>query len=1021
MLSAPQSVFASFRLDPGNACVWRGAEMLSLTPKAFAVLQYLVAHPGQLVTKEVLLSAIWPGMTVSEAVLKVCLSEIRKALGDTVKTPRFIATVHRRGYRFIAPVTEAEPAEAQDTTGTLRRLPEAATLRVTPGLVGRKAALAQLHGSLAKALQGKRQVMFVTGEIGMGKTTLVEAFVAQVTAEMPARVMQGQCVEHYGSGEAYLPVLEALERLCSATRSERLLALLYQRAPMCLAQMPWLLTPADRGVLRSELVGATQERMLREMAEAFEVLTADTPLILVLEDLHWSDYATLDLLALLARRREPARLMVLGTYRPADVMVRGHPLPSVQQELHIHGQCEEVALTFLSLSEVARYLAMRFPQHGFPDEFAQMIHWRTDGNPLFIVSVVESLVAQGLLKQCGERWELRGRREDVAVELPESLRHIIEQQLERLRPEAQQVLEAASVVGVKFGAGAVAAGLEGETTLIEEQCDRLVQQQFLRSEETQEWSDGTVTVCYSFRHALYQQVLYQRLTVARRLRLHQRVGDYLERAYAAGAEDMAAQLVMHFSQGRDHRRTVQYLRCAAESAAQRYANREATGYLTRAMALLDKLPQGEQPAIRLVVLAQRAKVRNSMGDLRGAAEDFTTLAAEAHRQGQVNEEVKAWLAAASALSWVDRARCRAALERAVALSAKVTDALLRAHIRAYWGHWYARFRGWREEDAEACATVIAAARQVGERGLLSLHVARSCYFQYARSDYQAVCRTADEGLPLALDAGQHFDYLYCQYYRAQALLHLGQWGDMLYTLRDGLHMAERNGHHLAQQLLQLAMVWLHEQAGDFASARALGEHVLAQAQATQHTTGYLFSLMLLGCAHHGLGQAEHAWHCFSAILQQLEHDPDVLEWIFQMPLRHALGEYWLSQAALEPARQEAKCLCELAAQPGERTYLALGKSALAKIALAEQQWEQAESELLQALAVLEGAEAPLAAWRVYATAAQLYEQRGRSMEARQYRTRSAAVRTQLADSLGNALELRQSLLAYLPVASGADA
>jgi hypothetical protein len=439
------------------------------------------------------------------------------------------------------------------------------------------------------------------------------------------------------------------------------------------------------------------------------------------------------------------------------------------------------------------------------------------------------------------------------------------------------------------------------------------------------------------------------------------------------------------------------------------------------MALLDKLPQGEQPAIRLAVLAQRAKVRNSMGDLRGAAEDFTTLAAEAHRQGQVNEEVKAWLAAASALSWVDRARCRAALERAVALSAKVTDTLLRAHIRAYWGHWYARFRGWREEDAEACATVIAAARQVGERGLLSLHVARSCYFQYARSDYQAVCRTADEGLPLALDAGQHFDYLYCQYYRAQALLHLGQWGDMLYTLRDGLHMAERNGHHLAQQLLQLAMVWLHEQAGDFASARALGEHVLAQAQATQHTTGYLFSLMLLGCAHHGLGQAEHAWHCFSAILQQLEHDPDVLEWIFQMPLRHALGEYWLSQAALEPARQEAKCLCELAAQPGERTYLALGKSALAKIALAEQQWEQAESELSQALAVLEGAEAPLAAWRVYATAAQLYEQRGRSMEARQYRTRSAAVRTQLADSLGNALELRQSLLAYLPVASGADA
>jgi hypothetical protein len=124
----------------------------------------------------------------------------------------------------------------------------------------------------------------------------------------------------------------------------------------------------------------------------------------------------------------------------------------------------------------------------------------------------------------------------------------------------------------------------------------------------------------------------------------------------------------------------------------------------------------------------------------------------------------------------------------------------------------------------------------------------------------------------------------------------------------------------------------------------------------------------------------------------------------------------LSQAAFEPARQEAKRLCELATQPGERTYLALGKCVLAKIALAEQQWELAEAELSQALAVLEGADVPLAAWRVYATAAQLYEQRGRSTEARRYWTRSAAVRIRLADSLGNALELRQSLLAYLPVA-----
>jgi DNA-binding winged helix-turn-helix (wHTH) protein len=180
------------------------------------VLQYLVTHAGQLVTKEALLAAVWPKMTVSEAVLKVCLSEIRKALGDAAKTPQCIATVHRRGYRFIAPVTEVEPAEAQGTAHALQRLPSAATLRVTPGLVGRQAALAQLHSSLAKVIQGQRQVVFVTGEIGMGKTALLDALISQVTAEMSGLVMQGQCVECYGSGDAYLPGLEALGRLCGA-------------------------------------------------------------------------------------------------------------------------------------------------------------------------------------------------------------------------------------------------------------------------------------------------------------------------------------------------------------------------------------------------------------------------------------------------------------------------------------------------------------------------------------------------------------------------------------------------------------------------------------------------------------------------------------------------------------------------------------------------------------------------------------------------------------------------------------
>ena len=106
-MSSPQWLFADFRLDPDNACLWRGAQAIVLTPKAFEVLHYLVTHPDRLVTKDTLLDAVWPETAVSDAVVRIAIGELRRTLGDTVRAPRFIATVPRRGYRFLASVTQA--------------------------------------------------------------------------------------------------------------------------------------------------------------------------------------------------------------------------------------------------------------------------------------------------------------------------------------------------------------------------------------------------------------------------------------------------------------------------------------------------------------------------------------------------------------------------------------------------------------------------------------------------------------------------------------------------------------------------------------------------------------------------------------------------------------------------------------------------------------------------------------------------------------------------------------------------
>src|SRR6185369_15041428 len=268
--------------------------------------------------------------------------------------------------------------------------------------------------------------------------TLTDAFLATTADMLDVAAARGQCVEHYGSGEAYLPVLEALGQLCRRPDGERTIALLGRHAPTWLAQMPGLLDDAELEAIQRKVQGATRERMLRELAEALESLTADTTVVLALEDLHWSDYSTLDLISVLAQRRTPARLLVLATYRPADVIVSGHPLRSMMQELRVHQQCEELPLRLLTDVDVDAYLAARFRHQALPRDLGPAIQRSTEGNPLFVISVVDYWLSQRVLVESGGRWQLAARLEDAAAAVPESLRDMIEMQLARLPSEERR-------------------------------------------------------------------------------------------------------------------------------------------------------------------------------------------------------------------------------------------------------------------------------------------------------------------------------------------------------------------------------------------------------------------------------------------------------------------------------------------------------------------------------------------------------------------------------------------------------
>ena len=564
-----------------------------MRPKAFLLLRYLAEHPERLVSQEELLKAVWQHSHVSDGLVRGYIRELRQVLGDDAKAPRFIETASGRGYRFIVPVTPTVPSPISSGGP--------APLQSLPGFVGRQEDLAQLHGALECARRGERQMVFVTGEAGIGKTALIDAFLAQVAGEEDVRVGRGQCIGLLGAVEAYLPLIEALGGLARRTEERALIPLLRRQAPTWLVQMPAFIEEAERDLLNRRGHGATPERMARELSEALEALTAESPLILWLEDLHWGDPSTVDLLAMLARRREPARLLVLGTYRPADVIASAHPLRALVRELEAHAQCRGLPLGFLTSPEVTRYLAVRFAppdsQAARLEEWGRVIHRRTDGNPLFMVAMVEDLLRRGVIGEPALETSWPAPPDGMAGGLPESLRQLVDHQLERLSEEERRVLEAASVAGLEFSAGWVAAAMDTDVLEVEGCCEALARRHlFLSAAKEPAGPKRRLTERYRFLHALYPQILYQGLPAARRRQLHRRVGASKETAFGNRSAEIAAELAVHFEEARDASRAVRYLGQAAQNALRRSAGREAADLLTRALEQLQTLPETPERA-----------------------------------------------------------------------------------------------------------------------------------------------------------------------------------------------------------------------------------------------------------------------------------------------------------------------------------------------------------------------------------------------------------------------------------------
>jgi tetratricopeptide (TPR) repeat protein/predicted Ser/Thr protein kinase len=460
-------------------------------------------------------------------------------------------------------------------------------------LVGRQAELRRLRELWAHAQAGHSHLALISGEPGVGKTRLASELmvVAQLNG---ALILRGNCYE-YEATTPYLPIIEAVRAWVHDQAPAELRDYLDNTAPEILKLAPEI--EAKLGPIAPNAPLSPDEERLRlydGVARFFQRLAAGRGMLLFVDDLHWADRGTVHLLHYLLRQLRDDPVLVLAAYREVE-LGRAQPLADALIEWNRERLATRVALDRLSQPESEALLAALFHDEEITPEFGQAIYTETEGNPFFIEEVVKALVEQGVVYRQAGRWERKAIEELV---LPQSVKEAIGRRLNRLSAACVDVLHTASALGKTFEYTELAMAANVEEDQLLDALDEAVAAQIMRPAGGES---------FSFTHDKIREVLYEELNPIRRRRLHQRVGEHLERLYQGPIRDDHVQdLAYHFLQSGDFEKGLSYALRAAEQAQSVYALEDALGYYQQAADCADGL---HRPG-------QLAEVYRAIGDVQ---------------------------------------------------------------------------------------------------------------------------------------------------------------------------------------------------------------------------------------------------------------------------------------------------------------------------------------------------------------------------------------------------------------------
>jgi predicted ATPase/tRNA A-37 threonylcarbamoyl transferase component Bud32 len=520
----------------------------------------------------------------------------------------------------LRPIGADVDAALAELVGQSTGRPGPAIMQPKRRTVGRENPLGELRAGFESAVAGRGLLLCVSGEPGIGKTTLVEDFVAELTAAgRTCSIARGRCSERLAGTEAYLPFLEALDSLLHGESNTSVARLMKLLAPTWYAQITPQSGDNSSSRMLVDVKTASQERMKRELSALLQEVSLLRPLIIFFDDLQWADLSTIDLLSYLTSKFESMRVLIVAAYRPSEAMLSKHPFLSVKLDLQARSICREIPLEFLSCKDVESYLAIEFPHHRFPANFPAFIHAKTEGNPLFMVDLLRYLRDRGIMVEQQGHWEVVQSPSDMDRKLPQSVRSMIQRKIEQLIDDDRGLLVTASVQGFEFDTAVLARALETDAATVEERLEVLDRVNgFVQLVRQQVFPDGTLTLRYRFVHVLYQNALYASLSPTRRALLSAAVAHALLGHYGEQKALVASDLALLFDVARDFSCACDFFLLAAQNAAKVFANHEAITLAHRGLELLNLLP--DTPARARHELALRMTLGVPLMSTKGYAD-----------------------------------------------------------------------------------------------------------------------------------------------------------------------------------------------------------------------------------------------------------------------------------------------------------------------------------------------------------------------------------------------------------------